>query len=50
LLTPSQTDPFTGYRYNSASQLPRLNCILAMGDWVFSLTPLENHKDVTIMN
>ena len=37
LLTPSQTDPFTGYRYYSAEQLPRLNRILALRDLGFSL-------------
>jgi DNA-binding transcriptional MerR regulator len=37
LLTPSQTDSFTGYRYYSADQLPRLNRILALRDLGFSL-------------
>jgi DNA-binding transcriptional MerR regulator len=37
LLTPSQTDPFTSYRYYSAEQLPRLNRILALRDLGFSL-------------
>lgn len=37
LLTPSQTDSFTGYRYYSANQLPRLNRILALRDLGFSL-------------
>jgi DNA-binding transcriptional MerR regulator len=37
LLTPSQTDQFTGYRYYSADQLPRLNRILALRDLGFSL-------------
>jgi len=37
LLTPSQTDPFTNYRYYSADQLPRLNRILALRDLGFSL-------------
>ena len=37
LLTPSQTDPFTNYRYYSAEQLPRLNRILALRDLGFSL-------------
>jgi effector-binding domain-containing protein len=36
-LTPSETDPFTGYRYYSAAQLPRLNRILALRDLGFSL-------------
>jgi DNA-binding transcriptional MerR regulator len=37
LLTPSQTDPYTGYRYYSAEQLPRLNRIIALRDLGFSL-------------
>src|SRR5215210_9235594 len=37
LLTPSQTDAFTGYRYYSANQLPRLNRIIALRDLGFSL-------------
>jgi DNA-binding transcriptional MerR regulator len=37
LLTPSQTDSFTGYRYYSAEQLPRLNRIIALRDLGFSL-------------
>lgn len=37
LLTPSQTDPLTGYRYYTADQLPRLNRILAFQDLGFSL-------------
>ena len=37
LLTPSGTDPFTGYRYYSAEQLPRLNRIIALRDLGFSL-------------
>jgi DNA-binding transcriptional MerR regulator len=37
LLTPSWTDPTTGYRYYSAQQLPRLNRILALKDLGFSL-------------
>jgi DNA-binding transcriptional MerR regulator len=37
LLTPSQIDPFTGYRYYSAEQLPRLNRIIALRDLGFSL-------------
>ena len=32
LLKPAQIDPQTGYRYYSASQLPRLNRILALRD------------------
>src|SRR5919109_601351 len=37
LLTPAQTDRFTGYRYYSAEQLPRLNRILALRELGFSL-------------
>lgn len=37
LLTPVQVDPFTGYRYYSTEQLPRLNRILALKDLGFSL-------------
>jgi effector-binding domain-containing protein len=37
LLKPVRIDPFTGYRYYSASQLPRLNRILAFKDLGFSL-------------
>ena len=37
LLTPSQTDSFTGYRYYSAEQLPQLNRIIALRDLGFSL-------------
>ena len=37
LLKPAQVDAFTGYRYYSASQLPRLHRILALKDLGFSL-------------
>ena len=37
LLTPSEIDPYTGYRYYSAEQLPRLNRIIALRDLGFSL-------------
>jgi len=37
LLKPTQVDQFTGYRYYSASQLIRLNRILAMKDMGLSL-------------
>ncbi len=36
LLKPAQVDTFTGYRYYSASQLPRFNRILALKDLGFS--------------
>jgi DNA-binding transcriptional MerR regulator len=45
LLTPSQTDPFTGYRYYSADQLPRLNRILALRDLGFSLEQISGMLD-----
>jgi effector-binding domain-containing protein len=37
LLTPTEVDRFTGYRYYSVSQLPRLNRLLALKDLGFSL-------------
>lgn len=37
LLYPEKVDNFTGYRYYSASQMPRLNRILALKDIGFSL-------------
>ncbi len=37
LLEPERIDNFTGYRYYSASQMPRLNRILALKDIGFSL-------------
>ena len=37
LLKPTQVDRFTGYRYYSFDQLPRLNRILALKDLGFSL-------------
>jgi DNA-binding transcriptional MerR regulator len=45
LLAPSQTDPFTGYRYYSADQLPRLNRILALRDLGFSLEQIAGILD-----
>jgi DNA-binding transcriptional MerR regulator len=45
LLTPSQTDPFTNYRYYSAEQLPRLNRILALRDLGFSLEQIVGMLD-----
>ena len=45
LLTPSQTDPFTGYRYYSAEQLPRLNRIIALRDLGFSLEQIAGILD-----
>ncbi len=37
LLSPVEVDRFTGYRYYSVSQLPRLNRILALKDLGFAL-------------
>lgn len=37
LLQPENVDTFTGYRYYSASQMPRLNRILVLKDIGFSL-------------
>ncbi|MBN1429115.1 MAG: MerR family transcriptional regulator [Anaerolineae bacterium] len=37
LLKPNRIDPFTGYRYYTISQLPRLNRILALKDLGLSL-------------
>lgn len=37
LLKPAHVDPFTGYRYYSAGQLPRLNRIIALKEVGFSL-------------
>lgn len=48
LLTPSQTDPFTGYRYYSADQLPRLNRIIALRDLGFSLEQITGMLDEDI--
>jgi DNA-binding transcriptional MerR regulator len=41
LLKPITVDHFTGYRYYSVSQLPRLNRILALKDLGFSLEQIE---------
>ena len=41
LLKPSAVDSFTGYRYYSVAQLPRLNRILALKDLGFSLEQIE---------
>jgi DNA-binding transcriptional MerR regulator/effector-binding domain-containing protein len=41
LLKPVKVEPFTGYRYYSADQLPRLNRILALKDLGFSLEQIR---------
>lgn len=45
LLKPSHTNSFTGYRYYSADQLPRLNRILALRDLNFSLEQIGGMLD-----
>jgi DNA-binding transcriptional MerR regulator len=42
LLKPVLVDPFTGYRYYSVAQLPRLNRILALKDLGFSLDQIAD--------
>ena len=46
LLRPVKVDPFTGYRYYSTDQLPRLNRILALKDLGFSLEQIAAIKEV----
>ena len=41
LLKPISVDQFTGYRYYSVSQMPRLNRILALKDLGFSLEQID---------
>jgi DNA-binding transcriptional MerR regulator len=41
LLKPVRVDEFTGYRYYSLEQLPRLNRILALKDMGFALDQIE---------
>ena len=41
LLKPVKVDAFTGYRFYSADQLPRLNRILALKDFGFSLEQIK---------
>jgi len=41
LLKPISVDAFTGYRYYSVSQMPRLNRILALKDLGFSLEQID---------
>jgi DNA-binding transcriptional MerR regulator len=42
LLKPVRVDPFTGYRYYGAEQLPRLNRILALKDLGLSLEQIAH--------
>lgn len=48
LLKPVQIDQFTSYRYYSASQLPKLNRILALKDLGFSLEQISKLLDEQI--
>ena len=41
LLTPAKIDEWTGYRYYSAQQIPRLNRIMALKDLGLSLTQIK---------
>lgn len=45
LLKPAQVDRFTGYRYYSVDQLPRLNRILALKDLGLSLEQIARMLD-----
>ena len=45
LLTPAEVDRWTSYRYYSASQLPRLNRILALKDLGLSLDQIARLLD-----
>jgi DNA-binding transcriptional MerR regulator len=45
LLKPAQIDRFTGYRYYSIDQLPRLNRILALKDLGLSLEQIGGLLD-----
>jgi len=45
LIKPAWTDRFTGYRYYSLDQLPRLNRILALKDLGFSLDQIGDLLD-----
>ncbi len=45
LLKPLQVDRFTGYRYYSIEQLPRLQCILALKDLGLSLEQIAQALD-----
>ena len=41
MLKPSNVDEFTGYRYYTADQLPKLNRILALKDLGLSLEEIK---------
>ena len=48
LLHPAQVDRFTGYRYYTLEQLPRLNRILALRDLGFSLEQVAQLLDESV--
>ena len=50
LLKPARLDPFTGYRYYTLEQLPRLNRILALNDLGFTLQQVGEllESDLTV--
>lgn len=48
LLKPAQTDPYTGYRYYTASQLLRLNRIMAFKELGFTLEQIVQLLDEQI--
>jgi len=48
LLRPAYVDPFTGYRYYSIDQLPRLNRILALKDLGLSLEQIVSLLETDI--
>jgi DNA-binding transcriptional MerR regulator len=48
LLKPQHTDPWTGYRYYTAEQLPRLNRILALKELGLSLDQIQKLLDTDI--
>jgi DNA-binding transcriptional MerR regulator len=48
LLKPARIDPDSGYRYYTASQLPRLNRILALKDLGFSLEQIGQLLDADL--
>ncbi len=45
LVKPARTDEWSGYRYYSSEQLPRLNAILALKDLGFSLEQIRKLLD-----
>lgn len=48
LLKPDHTDRFTGYRYYSSAQLPRLNRILTLKDLGLSLEQIRQFVDADL--